>query len=445
MRYTQMTDQQVDSMLQTIGVRSIDDLFSVIPQEHRLQGRLNIPNGVSEMEILEDVAALAGRNADTGQRVCFMGAGAYDHFIPTLVDHLAMKGEFLTAYTPYQAEASQGSLQAFYEFQTMVCQLTGMDAANASLYEQASAVAEAVLMARTATRRDQVVVSQAVHPDTPQVLEAYITDLPIEQVSVPAGQGITELNALAAAVDKNTAAVVVQSPNFFGCIERLDDAARIAHDAGALLIAIVDPISCGLLKTPGELGADIVVAEGQPLGIPLSLGGPYLGLLACREKFLRRMPGRIVGRGNDARGTTSFCLALQTREQHIRRERATSNVCTNQGLMALRASVYLAAMGKEGLAEVASRCVDKAHYAAECIAALDGYSLRFEAPFFKEFTVRTTRGIAKVLNHCHEQGILAGVHVGCWHENLSDCFSVAVTEKRSKEEIDRLVKALETA
>jgi len=431
-------------MLQTIGVGSIDELFAVIPEAQRLKGHLDIPEGVSEIEILEDVQRLAARNADPGELVCFLGAGAYDHFVPTLVDDLAMRGEFLTAYTPYQAEASQGSLQAFYEFQTMVCQLTGMDVANASLYEQASAVAEAAMMARTVTRKGRVLVSDALHPDIREVLATYTRDLPIETEVLPAGGGVTDLMALANTVDGRTAAVVVQSPNFLGCLERLGDVARIAHEAGALLIAVVDPISCGVLRTPGELGADVVVAEGQCLGIPLSYGGPYLGLLAAREKFVRKMPGRIVGRGQDAEGRTAFCLALQTREQHIRREHATSNVCTNQGLMAMRAAVYLATMGRQGLAGVASRCLDKAHYAARRIAELDGYSLRFEEPFFKEFTVQTTRGVPQVLSHCREQGILAGVGLGCWHENLSDCFTVAVTEKRTRQQIDGLVEALRT-
>ena len=444
MKYTQLTDNQVETMLQTIGVGSIDELFSVVPQAQRLGRPLDIPVGVSEMEVLRDVGSLAGRNASCNELVCFMGAGAYDHFVPTVVDELAMKGEFLTAYTPYQAEASQGALQAFYEFQTMVCQLTGMDVANASLYEQASAVAEAVLMAGGGGRKDRVLVSQAVHPDTRQVLDTYTADLPLKPEVVPAADGVTDLMALANTVDGRTAAVVVQSPNFFGCLERLDTIARIAHEAGALLIASVDPLSCGLVKSPGEMGADIVVAEGQPLGIPLSYGGPFLGLLAARQKFTRKMPGRIVGRGLDAEGCTAYCLALQTREQHIRREHATSNVCTNQGLMALRAAVYLAAMGKQGIANVASQCLDKAHYAAKRIAELDGYSLKFAAPFFKEFTVQTTRGVPRVLNHCREKGVLAGVGLGCWYENLGDCFTVAVTEKRTKEQIDQLVEALET-
>jgi len=444
MNYTQISDSQTESMLRTIGVKTMDDLFAGVPAEHRLRRPLKLPDGVSEPELLDEFTRLAGRNRAADSAVCFLGAGAYDHFIPTLVDHLAMRGEFLTAYTPYQAEASQGSLQAFYEFQTLVCQLTGMDVANASLYEQASAVAEAVLMARGATRRGRVVVSRALHPDAQAVLATYTADMPVERVVVPTPDGVTDLNALTEAINADTAAVVVQSPNFFGCIEPVEKITALARQAGAVPIVSVDPIGCAVLKRPGDLGADITVAEGQPLGNPMNYGGPYLGLLACKEKYLRKMPGRIVGRGRDADGQQAFCLALQTREQHIRRERATSNVCTNQGLMALRAAVYLAAMGRNGLATVASHCLDKAHYAAGQIAEIPGYRLRFRQPFFKEFTVQTTRGVPAVLRHCRERGILAGVGTGCWYEDLADCFTVAVTEKRTKEQIDRLVEALRT-
>ena len=442
MNYTQLSAEQIDSMLRTIGVDSIDDLLAPIPAEHRLRRALNIPDGLSEMELLADLEALAGRNATCNDLVCFLGCGAYDHFIPTVVDHLAMRGEFLTAYTPYQAEASQGPLQAFYEFQTMVCQLTGMDAANASLYEQASAVAEAVLMARSATRRPRAVLCRTVHPDSAAVMKTYAHQQTLGVVQAPFAAGVTDLDALSDVVNSETAAVVVQSPNFFGCLEPVAEIARITHDAGAVLILCVDPISCGVLKRPGELGADVVAAEGQALGIPMGYGGPYLGLLACKQKFVRKMPGRIVGRGLDAEGRRAFCLTLQTREQHIRREHATSNVCTNEGLMALRAAVYLAAMGKTGLATVASQCLDKAHYAAGRIAELDGYRLKFDQPFFKEFTVQTTRGVPEVLNHCRERGILAGVSLGCWFAELGDCFTVAVTEKRSRQQIDELVKTL---
>ncbi len=442
MKFTQLTDRHVESMLDTIGVGSIDDLFATVPNEHRLDRPLDIPPGLSELGLLANAKALADANHHCDDLVCFMGCGAYDHFIPTLVDHLAMKGEFLTAYTPYQAEASQGSLQAFYEFQTMVCQLTGMDVANASLYEQASAVAEAVLMAKSATRRSSVVMSPSVHPDTRDVMNTYCADLDLDRVRAELKDGVTDLDALRALVSQETAAVVIQSPNFFGCVERVDEIARIAHDVGALLIVSVDPISCGVVKSPGDCGADVAVAEGQCLGIPLGYGGPYLGLLAASEKFLRKMPGRVVGKGKDAQGDDAYCLALQTREQHIRRQNATSNICTNQGLMAMRAAVYLAAMGKQGIRQAASQCLDKAHYAASEITALDGYELRFDQPFFKEFTIKTTRNVEKTLSHCHSQGILAGVPLGRWHDELNDCFVVAVTEKRTRTQIDALVEAL---
>jgi glycine dehydrogenase subunit 1 len=445
MRYTQLTDHDVGQMLEVIGAESIDALFSTIPERLRLKGNLHVPPGISELEMLADAESLARRNTDCTQAVCFLGGGAYDHFIPTLVDALSGQSEFLTAYTPYQAEASQGILQLFYEFQTMVCTLTGMDVANASLYEFASAAAEAVSMAVSATKRKRALVAESVHPDTIRVLRTYAREQGIEVEVVAAPDGVIDETALAAGMGDSTAAVLVQSPNFYGCIERLDRIVPVAHDHGALAIACVDPISCGLLKPPGALDVDIVVGDGQPLGIPLQYGGPYLGLMACREKFLRKMPGRIVGMARDADGRRGFCLALQTREQHIKRERATSNICTNQGLLAVRASIYMAAMGKSGLAEVASQCFDKAHYAADRIGALEGYELRFTAPFFKEFVVRTGRNVKSVLDHCRRRGILAGVPLARFDDRFSDCFLVAVTEKRSRSQIDQLVATLEDA
>ena len=442
MNYTQISDAQVGDMLETIGVRSIEELLSSIPGDQRLRRPLEVPAGVSEMELLADLESLAGKNRTCRDAVCFLGAGAYDHFIPTIVDHLAMRGEFRTAYTPYQAEASQGSLQAFYEFQTMLCQLTGMEVANASLYEHASAVAEAVLMASAVTRRSRVVISATAHPDSRAVLRTYLKERDYGFAEVPMRDGATDLEALEDAVDSSTAAVVVQWPNFFGHLEQLDQVVRIAHGAGALAVVSADPIACALFKPPGHWGADVVVGEGQPLGIPLSYGGPYLGLFACRGKYLRKMPGRVVSAGQDADGRRCYCLVLQTREQHIRREKATSNVCTNQGLMALRAAVHMAAMGRQGLSEAASQCLDKAHYAAERIAGVKGYRLRFGAPFFKEFVVQTDRGVKRVLEHCRGKDILAGVPLECWYPELGDCFAIAVTEKRTKPEIDALVEAL---
>lgn len=445
MRYTQLTKPNVAEMLGALEADSIEELFAPIPPAFRLNTDLNIPRGISESELLRETQALAARNTDTSRAVCFLGGGAYDHFIPTVVDALAAQSEFLTAYTPYQAEASQGMLQLFYEFQTMVCELTGMDVANASMYEGATAAAEAVMMAKTITGRRRVVIAQSVHPDTRAVLNTYTTQHDLEVVVVPAANGTIDSDAFTAIVDDKTAAVVIQSPNFYGCIERLDQLIPKIHDCGALAIVSTDPIACGVLKTPGALGADVVVGEGQALGVPLQLGGPYLGLLACREKFLRKMPGRVVGMTKDKDGRRGFCLTLQTREQHIKRQRATSNICTNQGLLAVRAAIYMAVVGKVGIQKVASQSFDKAHYAGAEIAKLDGFGLRFDAPFFKEFTVRTTKDVDAVLRACRERDINAGIGLKRFDDNLADCFLVAVTEQRTKAQIDALVAALRDA
>ncbi len=431
-------------MLGAIGVDAVEDLFSPIPPRFRLKGELNIPRGVSELELLDDTSRLASRNRDCTEQVCFLGGGAYDHFIPTLVDAISAQSEFLTAYTPYQAEASQGILQLFYEFQTMICLLTGMEVANASLYEAASAAAEAVLMATAITGRRRIILAETTHPDTQRTLATYMKQQDVEVFTAPARDGVLDEKATFELLGDSTAAVVFQSPNFFGCVERLDKIIPSIHACGALAIVATDPIAGGILKPPGAFDADIVVGEGQALGIPLQYGGPYLGLLATREKYLRKMPGRVVGMTKDLNDERGFCLALQTREQHIRRERATSNICTNQGLLAIRASIYMAAMGKQGIGEVASRCFEKAHYAAERIADLKGYELRFpEAPFFKEFVVRTSRGVEKAIARCRERGILGGVPLARFDKRYADCFLVAVTEKRTKNEIDDLVSALD--
>ncbi len=444
MRYTQITGAQEASMLRRIGAASIDELFADIPAALRVDGSLDLPTGTSEPELLADLSELACRNVpcnDTGV-VSFLGAGVYDHFSPTVVEHLATQSEFVTAYTPYQAEASQGSLQAFYEFQTMICQLTGMDVANASLYEQATAVAEAVLMAVSVTKRKRVLVSSAIHPDAINVLRTLVYEQPIEPKRIGHAGGMIDVDELKAELNDATAAVVIQSPNFFGLIENVTEVVRLAHEVGALVIQSVNPVSCGLLRRPGEMDVDIAVGDAQPLGIPMQYGGPHCGFFACREKYLRKMPGRIVGLARDSDGRRGFCLALQAREQHIKRERATSNVCTNQGLLALRAAVHMAALGKNGLRRVSEQCLDKAHYAATEIAKLDGYAVRFDGPFFCEFVVRSKRPVDQVLAHCRSQNILAGVALGTWFDDLSDCFMVAVTEKRTRGQIDALVQAL---
>ncbi|HOJ76137.1 MAG TPA: aminomethyl-transferring glycine dehydrogenase subunit GcvPA [Phycisphaerae bacterium] len=445
MNYTQLTDHDVQRMLSRIGVSRIADLFKNIPAESYLDRPLCLPPALTEIELLRELDRLASANRTCDELTCFLGAGMYDHFIPTVVDALANQSEFVTAYTPYQAEASQGSLQAFYEYQTLICQLTGMDVSNASLYDGATAAAEAILMARSHTGRRRVVVSQAVHPDTRALLATYLRELPLDVITIQTVGGRTDVEDLRRAVNDETAAVLIQTPNFFGCVESLGRLAAIAHERGAVVIASVDPISCALLKTPGELGADIVVGDGQTLGIPMSYGGPSLGFMGCRSEFMRKIPGRLVGATTDRSGRRAYCLTLQTREQHIRRERATSNICTNQGLLALRVAIYLSAVGRRGAAKVASLCLDKAHYAASQIAKLDGFELRFDAPFFKEFAVRTSKNVQQVIAHCRSKGILAGVELSRWYDEFADTFLVAVTEKRTKQEIDALVEALDEA
>ena len=446
MPYLSHTPQDRQAMLDAIGVQSLDELFEMVPAELRLDRELDLPPALGEMELSAQMSRLAARNMPVGGAVCFLGAGSYDHFIPAVVDFVASRGEFSTSYTPYQAEASQGTLQALFEYQTLITQLTGMDVSNASLYDGGSAVAEAVLMAMSATRRwGKIVTVASVHPEYRQILSTYLANLDTELVTVGTPQGTAAVDQLAAAVDNQTACIVLQHPNFFGCLEEVEAAAKIAHQAGALLVVSVDPISLGLLRRPGDYGADIVVAEGQPLGIPLAFGGPYLGVMACSERFLRRMPGRLVGQTVDRRGRTCWVLTLQTREQHIRREKATSNICTNQGLMALRATVYLAAMGPAGIRSTAELCLKKAHYAADRLAGAGALQIAFDRPMFKEFVVRANDGrVKELLANAEEEGIFAGVPLDCWYPELSDCFLVAVTEKRTKEEIDRLVETMDS-
>ncbi len=438
------TPDDVRAMLDAVGVESIDDLFASIPDQLRLDRPLDIPLAMSELELTQHMTRLAAANRPAGELVSFLGGGSYDHFIPAVVDEIASRGEFYTSYTPYQAEVSQGNLQATFEYQTLIARLTGMDVSNASLYDGGSATAEAVLMAVGAGgRRRKVVVAASVHPEYRQTIATYLENLDVEVVAVPTPLGVVRPADLAAAVDDQTACVVVEQPNFFGCVEEAETLARVAHDAGATVVAVFDPISLGLLKRPGDWGADIAVAEGQSLGTPMSYGGPYLGILACRESLVRRMPGRIAGQTVDRRGKRCFVLTLQTREQHIRRGKATSNVCTNQGLFALRATVYLALMGPQGLRETAGLCLQKSRYAAERLCAVDRFELAFDAPTFKEFVIRDREGrVEELLAEALEVGILAGVPLGQWYPELDDCLLVAVTEKRSRQEVDSLARVL---
>ncbi len=446
MPYIANTPEDQRAMLEAIGVASVEELFEAIPPELRLNGPLAIPPALSEMELTGRIASLAATKQRTTEAGCFLGGGSYDHFIPAVVDHVAARGEFYTSYTPYQAEASQGNLQAFFEYQTLITRLTGMDVSNASLYDGGSAATEAVLMAISATRRHgRVVTAASVHPEYRRILATYLANLETELVTVGTPDGTIDPDELKAALDEQTACVLLQQPNFFGCLEAAESLVQVTHDAGALAVVSVDPISLGLLKRPGDYEADIVVAEGQSLGSPMSFGGPYLGVMACREAFVRRMPGRITGETVDRRGKRCFVLTLQTREQHIRREKATSNICTNQGLFALRATVYLAALGPQGLRETAELCLRKARYAAQRIASEAPLQLAFDRPTFKEFVVRTTNNnVAPLLAAAGEQGFLAGVPLGRWYPELADCFLVTVTEKRTKGQIDALAECLQS-
>lgn len=442
MAYIANTPDDVRVMLAAIGLDSLDQLFDMIPPELRLARPLAVPEALCELELTRQVGHLLEQNVGADRRPCFLGAGSYDHFIPAVVDNLAARGEFYTAYTPYQAEASQGTLQATFEYQTLITQLTGLDVSNASLYDGGSAVAEAVLMALTITRRlGRVVVAGSVHPEHRQILATYMANLEPEIVTIPARDGKVEADAIAQAVNDETAAVVLQYPNFFGQLEEVQALVESAHAKGALAIVSVDPISLGLLNRPADYDADIVVAEGQSLGNPMGFGGPYLGIMACREDYVRKMPGRIVGQTVDRRGNRCWVLTLQTREQHIRREKATSNICTNQGLLALRASIYLAALGPEGLRQAAELSTRKAHYAAERLARVPGLSLAFGGPFFKEFVVRSRRDPVQLLAEVGKRGFHGGVALGPWYPELADCILIAVTEKRTKEEIDGLADA----
>jgi glycine dehydrogenase subunit 1 len=433
-------------MLDAIGVDSVTELLRAIPEPLQLKRPLDVPPALAEMELTAHVKRLAGRNVSADDAVCFLGGGSYDHFIPAVVDAIAGRSEFYTAYTPYQAEASQGSLQAFFEFQTMIAELTGLDVANASLYDGGSAVAEAVLMALTITgRHGKVLVAESVHPEYRRTLATYLANLPAHPVVLPTPDGFLNPDDLKRAVDDQTSCVVVQHPNFFGCLEEVEAVAQAARERGALFIVSFDPISLGILKRPGQYGADIAVAEGQSLGNPMSYGGPYLGLLACRQEYVRKIPGRLVGQTVDRNGRRCWVLTLQTREQHIRREKATSNICTNQGLMALKAAAYLAALGPHGLRETAALCARKAHYAAQELGKLPGVRLRFARPFFKEFPLTGFKATPTLLSRLLKAGYHAGLALASWYPWLEDSIGVAVTERRTRAEIDGLAAAYQRA
>ena len=431
--YVPSTLQERQEMLESIGLSSIDQLFSHIPDELKLKGELNLPSGMSELEVSSAMKKIAAKNVVFGS--IFRGAGAYDHYIPSIVKSVTGKEEFLTAYTPYQAEISQGVLQSIFEYQTMICELTGMDVSNASVYDGATAAAEAVNMCCERSRK-VVFCSAAAHPDTIAVVKTYCWAAGHELVLLPVKDGKTDLDAMASQLDKKTSACLyLQSPNFFGQLEEMEKAAEMIHSVGAKLIAGCNPIALGLLKTPAEQGADIAVGEGHPLGMPLSFGGPYLGFMAATQAMMRKLPGRIVGETVDVDGKRAFVLTLQAREQHIRREKASSNICSNQALCALTASVYLATVGPDGLKQAASLCYQKAHYLAQQLCSIPGVSLRYSGTFFHEF-VTDQKDSDKLLSALEQQGILGGYPLA--DGGILWC----ATEKNTKEEMDRVVEII---
>ncbi len=438
--YVPHVEAERKEMLEAVGVGSLDELFSEIPSELQ-RDKVDIPRGKSEIEVERDVKALANRNRT--DLVCFLGGGFYDHYTPAAVDAILSRGEFLTAYTPYQPEVSQGTLQAAFEFQSGICRLTDMDVANASMYDGGTAIYEAAMMAARVTKRNKVLVDRGVSPIYRKMLRSYTTNLDMQFEDVPVKDGIIDREKFIASLDETVAGVVLQNPNFFGCVDDLTDVIEAAHNVGALAVVSVYPVSLGILKTPGAMGADIVVGEGQSLGLPLSFGGPYVGFMATRKKYVRKMPGRIVGATHDSEGRQGFVLTLQAREQHIRREKATSNICSNENLCAVASAVYMALLGKEGIREVAELCADNASYAYKRLVDVPGVARAFRATFYNEFCITLPRDARDVIGDLIDRGFAAGFPVGRYYPGMENVALVAVTEMRTKEEIDNLGAALE--
>ena len=440
-RYIPNTEEQRRSMLEAIGARSVEELFRDIPPELRFSGDLGVPRALSEPELLTHLRDLAGRNATAENHVCFLGAGVYDHFVPLVIDHLVSRQEFTTSYTPYQPEISQGTLQAIFEYQTMVCELTGMDISNASMYDGASALAEAALIACAAAKREEVLVARSVHPHAREVLATYAAARGISVREVPFGpDGRVNLQELEALLSPRTGAVVVQSPNFFGVLETLGALGDRAHDAKALFVVSTDLLPLALMEPPAAFGADVVVGDGQSLGQPMSFGGPAFGFFATTKALMRKMPGRVVGQTVDRKGGQGYVLTLQAREQHIRREKATSNICSNQNLCILRATIHLSLLGPQGLRDVAASCFQKAAYARDRLVASGAFEPLFDAPFFREFALRAAEPVDQLNDRLLKDGFLGGYDLGRSYPELAGGWLVAVTEKRSREEIDTLAK-----
>ena len=441
-RYIPNTDADAKAMLDLIGIESMDELFQGIPDDLILKRDLKLNPGMSELDIERKMKELGKKNRTTDDLVCFLGAGAYDHYIPSIIKHLAKRSEFYTAYTPYQPEISQGTLQAIFEYQTMICGLTGMDVSNASLYDGATACAEAAIMAVDSTRRNTILVSETVHPETRQVLKSYMHSRDIKMVEIPMADGVTDPEMLKKLIDADSAAVIVQNPNFFGIVEDFTEIEKITHGNKSLLVSSVDPISLAILKKPAEYGADIAVGDAQVLGNNLNYGGPYIGFMAVTSKLMRRMPGRMVGQSVDVDGRRAFVLTLQAREQHIRRYKATSNICSNQSLNALIAAIYMVTMGKKGLREVALQVTEKAYYAARKITAGGKYRLAFDKPFFREFALIGPKDADLVNKELLKNNILGGYNLKKEY-GIENGVLLCVTEKRTKQEIDRLAELME--
>ncbi len=429
------------AMLESIGAKSFDDLFAHIPAEFQ-SDQFNLAEGLSEMEMMQQIRAVARKNSSDLTNFC--GAGFYDHFIPAAVNSLTSRGEFFTAYTPYQPEAAQGTLQAMFEYQTAITRLTNMEVSNASLYDGGTALFEGMMMALRITKRNRVLVDEGVSPIYRTMLRSYTRNLKIEYREVPMSGGLADRAAFAKQLDNTVGAVLLQNPNFFGCLDDLTDVIAQAHNAGAIAVVSAYPISLGVVKTPGEMDADIVTGDGQSLGLPLSFGGPYLGFMATKKKYVRNMPGRIVGATTDGQGRRGYVLTLQAREQHIRREKAASNICTNMQLCALRSVIYLSLLGKHGFADVARQCIDRAGYAWTRLKAIKGIEPLYDRPFFNEFALKLPKDAGEVVSDLISEGIAAGFPAGRYYAGMENILLVACTEKRTKKEIDILAAKLES-
>lgn len=441
MNYTPHTDQDIQKMLETIGIDSTAALFDPVPETLRLSS-LDLPAGISEMEALGLVQDLARSAREQAPALSFVGGGAYEHFTPSVVDAMISRSEFYTAYTPYQAEVSQGTLRAIFEFQTMVCELTGMEVANASMYDGASALAEAVMMAVRINDGGRVLLPRSLHPFYRRVVETYVHGIGLELAEIPwTDAGTIDLERVESELNDDTAAVVVQNPNFVGVLEPLEALGSLLQNRETAYVAAVNPISLGVIRPPGDFGADIVVGDGQPLGLPLSYGGPYVGMFATRDRHIRRMPGRVVGQTTDADGRRGFVMTLQTREQHIRRERATSNICTNQTLCATAATVYLASLGPDGLREVGTLNWNRSHEVASALSNVDGLSVKFSGASFNEFVIETPRPAREALQSLREKGIAGGIDLGRFFPELERCVLTCVTETKTGADVARLVEA----